>query len=148
MGPNDPMGPNSPLESDSVGGNSQYEIRENAGWIFPRDGIYREGNKCSITDARIGSLPPDPQQRPVRTWNCCGRDRCREKCGWSLCRGGSPGGTDRGEAGIAGEQRGYRRRIPPDDRNPAWSDLCTAESRTVEHATCHQSKLWQQLWVP
>lgn len=59
--------------------------------------------KCGITDACIGSLPSDPQQRPVRTWNRGGRDRRREKCRRSLYRGGPRGGTDRGEAGIAGK---------------------------------------------
>ena len=76
---------------------------KNAGWICLWDGIYRGGNKCGITDACIGSLPPDSQQRPVRTWNRGGRDRRREKCRWSLYRGGPRGGTDRGEAGIAGK---------------------------------------------
>ena len=125
----------------------ECKIRENAGWIFHRDGIYRGGNKCGITDAHMGPLPSDPKQRPIRTWNSGGRDCRREKCGWSLYRGSTRGGTDRGEAGIAGEQRGRRRRIPPDNRNPAWSDLCAVESQAVKYATCHQSKLWQQLWI-
>lgn len=33
---------------DSVGGNRRCKIRENAGWIFPRDGIYSGGNKCGL----------------------------------------------------------------------------------------------------
>ncbi len=43
--------------------------------------------------------------------------------------------------GLPGNSGGRRRRIPSDNRNPAWSDLCAAESQTVKYASCHQFEL-------
>ena len=65
---------------------------------------YTGGNKCGTEQLpALDRYKSDPQQGPDRTWNSSGRDRRREKCGWFLYRGSARGGTDRGEAGIAGK---------------------------------------------